>query len=53
MKFHSRADALFVPLVGAALVGIATPAVTAATDTNLQTISERSGFRVTGRYDEV
>jgi len=53
MKFRSRADALLVPLVGAALVGIATPAVTAAADTNLQTISERSGFRVTGRYDEV
>jgi hypothetical protein len=52
MMFRSRADALLIPFLCTALVGLAMPAVTATPD-SLQTLSERSGFRVTGRYDEV
>ena len=54
MMFRSRAAALVAPFVCTTLVAActATPAVAATSDT-LETIAQRSGFRVTGRYDEV
>lgn len=52
MTFRPRADALAIPFLCTALLFTATTAVAASSDA-LETISERSGFRVTGRYDEV
>ena len=47
-----RSGVLAASIVSTALVCFATPAVSAPSEA-LETISERSGFRVTGRYDEV
>jgi len=52
MTFRPRADALVAPFLCTALVLTASPVVAASSDA-LETISQRSGFRVTGRYDEV
>jgi hypothetical protein len=54
MMFRSRADALVAAFFCTALVAAfaASPAVSATADP-LETIAQRSGFRVTGRYDEV
>src|SRR5690242_4397908 len=55
MMFRLRAPAPAVaPLFCAALAAaaVATPTMAATSDA-LQTIAERSGFHVTGRYDEV
>ena len=52
MTFRPRADALVAPFLCTALVLTASPVVAASSDA-LETISQRSGFRVTGRYEEV
>jgi hypothetical protein len=54
MMIRSRADSLVARFVCAALIAAftATPVVSASSD-NLETLAQRSGFRVTGRYDEV
>ena len=54
MMFRSRAAALVAPLLCTTFVAAlaAAPAVSATADP-LATIAQASGFRVTGRYDEV
>ena len=54
MMFRSRATALVAPLLCSALAAAvaAAPAVSATPD-SLETIAQRSGFRITGRYEEV
>ena len=54
MMIRSRAPTLVAPLLCSALAtaGAAAPALS-ATPEPLETIAQRSGFRVTGRYDEV
>jgi hypothetical protein len=54
MMIRPRAQLLIARFVCAALIAAsaATPVVAASSD-NLETLAQRSGFRVTGRYDEV
>jgi hypothetical protein len=54
MSDHSRAPAPVAALsLVLAIVGGIAPASAATTPRQLETIAERSGFRTTGRYDEV